>query len=66
MQVENNIKDAKIRKDQLIQEELNQILDGVGEKTKRSLKLAQEKGAGSWLTALPIKSLGYTLSKQEC
>ena len=47
MQVENNIKDAKIRKDQLIQEELNQILDGVGEKTKRSLKLAQEKGAGS-------------------
>ena len=65
VQVENNIKQAKIRKEQILHEELNQILDGVDEKTKRTLKLAQEKGAGSWLTALPIKSLGYTLNKQE-
>ena len=32
---------------------------------KRILELAQEKGSGAWLAALPIKSLGYTLNKQE-
>ena len=37
----------------------------VDEKLQRVLKLAQEKGAGAWLTALPIQSLGYTLNKQE-
>ena len=26
---------------------------------------ASEKGASSWLSALPLKSLGYTLNKQE-
>ena len=31
----------------------------------RVLKLAQESGAGAWLTALPIQKLGYTLNKQE-
>ena len=29
------------------------------------MALAREKGSGSWLTALPIKSLGYTLNKRE-
>ena len=37
----------------------------VDEKLRRVLKLAQEKGAGAWLTALTIQSLGYTLNKQE-
>ena len=31
----------------------------------RALKLAQEKGAGSWLTALPVQSLGFVLNKEE-
>merc|ERR1712240_690758 len=29
------------------------------------VELAQEKGASSWLSALPIKALGYVLNKQE-
>ena len=29
------------------------------------LDLASEKGASSWLTSLPLKSLGYILNKQE-
>ena len=29
------------------------------------MALAREKGFGSWLTALPIKSLGYTLNKRD-
>ena len=28
-------------------------------------RLAQEKGSGAWLTALPLASLGYVLNKQE-
>ena len=45
--------------------ELEEILNTVDIKTKRVLTLAQEKGAGSWLSVPPIKSLGYTLNKQE-
>ena len=33
-------------------------------KLKRLLEGAQEKGASSWLSTLPIKSLGYALNKQ--
>ena len=32
---------------------------------KRCLLLNREKGAGSWLTALPLKDHGYCLNKQE-
>ena len=31
----------------------------------RYLKTAQEKGASSWLSVLPLKNLGYSLNKQE-
>ncbi len=31
----------------------------------RYFETAQEKGASSWLSALPLKRLGYTLNKQE-
>ncbi len=31
---------------------------------KRAMKLAQEKGASSWLTALPIEEFGFTLHKR--
>ena len=32
---------------------------------KRILKLSHEKGAGSWLNTSPVKSLGFSLNKQE-
>ena len=32
---------------------------------KLQLELASEKGASSWLTALPIQKLGFTLNKQQ-
>ena len=31
----------------------------------RYFEAAQEKGASSWLSALPLRKLGYTLNKQE-
>ena len=41
------------------------LLGEVDVRIKRSMALAREKGSGSWLTALPIKSSGYTSNKQE-
>ena len=44
----------------------NGILQNVeGSSIARALKLNREKGAGSWLTALPLRSYGYSLNKQE-
>lgn len=65
VQVENNIKLVKAQKEQILQDEYNQLLEEIDVRTKRSMALAREKGSGSWLTALPIKSLGYTLNKRE-
>ena len=43
-------------------EEIAAVLDP---KSRRLLKCAQEKGASSWLSALPPRRFGYTLNKQE-
>ena len=32
---------------------------------RRNVELAKEKGAGAWLSAAPIKALGFVLNKQE-
>ena len=58
-------KQMKTFKEDGLREELDDILTHCTEDMKRDIQLAQEKGAGSWLTALPIKALGYTLNKQE-
>ena len=65
VQVENNIKLVKAQKERILQDEYNQLLEEVDVRTKRSMALAREKGSGSWLTALPIKSLGDTLNKRD-
>ena len=33
--------------------------------SQQLIKGAMEKGASSWLSALPIKTIGYALNKQE-
>ena len=43
-------------------EDLNTIMN---EPLRRAIESAQEKGASSWLAALPIRTLGYVLNKQE-
>ena len=52
----------KKKKDTKIKEKLARILEIVDEKKARLLYAAAEKGASSWLTALPIQSLGYSLN----
>ena len=56
----------KTIKERHLKEEFDEILETVGDtKLKRALQLNTEKGTGSWLTALPLKTYGYTLNKVE-
>ena len=59
------IKEVRATKIQKQEEQLKEVMDLVGNKMKRILELSQEKGAGSWLTTVPTKSLGFSLNKQE-
>ena len=64
-QVERTIKETKVTKENRLKAEMNDIMNNVTPKLKRTLELAQEKGAGAWLTATPIQSLGFALNKQQ-
>ena len=56
----------KIAKEKHFKEQFNEIIELVdGTPLKRALQLNSEKGTGSWLTALPLKSYGYSLNKVE-
>ena len=63
------MKRTKLELKQLKENELKQevahSLAQLSDSAKRSIILAQEKGASAWLSALPIKGLGYALNKQE-
>ena len=41
------------------------IVEELSEQGQLMVNLASEKGASSWLTALPLKEFGYTLNKQQ-
>ena len=64
-QVNVEIKAIKALKDERYQNEFNDISNSLPLKSRRILEMATENGVGAWLNALPIKSLGYTLNKQE-
>ena len=55
----------KAEKEARFKEKVATLTDSLSENEVRSFSTAQEKGASSWLSALPIKSLGYSLNKQE-
>jgi hypothetical protein len=59
------IAQVKTEKETRLKGKLEEIYELVDTKMKRILQLSQENGAGTWLTALPIQRLGYTLNKQE-
>jgi hypothetical protein len=46
-------------------QEFELIKSKVDENMKRNLDFAREKGAGSWLTALPLEEFDYDLNKQN-
>ena len=56
----------KTEKEKRLEEQANNIiLETDNPDLKRHLQLNREKGAGSWLTALPLQSYGFCLNKQE-
>ena len=60
------LSEVKEQKEKLLVDKLHSIRSKVeNENLARAITLAQEKGAGAWLTVLPLQSLGYTLNKQE-
>ena len=52
-------------KESFLVREQQEVFLELSQPTKRAAELASEKGASSWLTCLPIRSLGYCLNKHE-
>ena len=64
-EVNEEIKKIKAEKEERFKKEYEEIVENLDAKSRRILDLARESGAGSWLNAIPIQSLGYSLNKQE-
>ena len=54
----------KSEKWQRQKDELQKLKEVLSASQQRSLSLAGEKGASTWLTALPIENMGFTLHKR--
>ena len=52
-------------KNQYLKEKLDQVKGSVSGKTLRTVDLATQKGASSWLTVLPIRDMNFDLNKSE-
>ena len=65
----DNIKEIKNeikhQKDNKYKQDQQEVIAESEINLQRCIKLATEKGSTSWLSCLPLKSLGYTLNKQE-
>ena len=52
-------------KDDDLKGKLEELKDSFPVRTQRAVDLACEKGASSWLTAIPLKDMNFDLSKRE-
>jgi hypothetical protein len=64
-QVEKIIKASKKDKEKRLKDEYDSIMSSLDANMKRIMELNQEKGAGSWLTVIPMQSLGFAMNKQR-
>ena len=48
-----------------MKDKADDLKNTMNERLSRAFESAQEKGASAWLSALPLKKLGYVLNKQE-
>lgn len=55
----------KLQKESFLKAEYTDIVSLAEPKIKKALILATEKGSSCWLTALPLKNLGYSLNRAE-
>ena len=63
--IKSTKRNKKLEKERAYKEEADKIVSQLDEKAKRLFIAAQEKGASSWLSVLPLKTLGYSLTSQE-
>ena len=57
--------EVKAEREELMKVVVAQIFSELSDDQKSYFAMAQEKGASSWLSSLPIKKLGYSLNRQE-
>ena len=63
-QKQNKAKSKLLREQQrTVKDKASTVMSALPEKQRRCAQLAQEKGSSSWLVALPIQHLGFTLHK---
>ena len=55
----------KLNRDRHFKEVYKTLYDQASDQQKKNLEMSCEKGSYSWLSALPIQSLGYALNKAE-
>ena len=59
------INSLKREKEEALKLEAREIAQALDESMRRSFESTQEKGASSWLSALPLRRMGFVLNKQE-
>ena len=60
------LKEIQSQKETFLKQKFQDLASSISDShLKRCLTLNQEKGSGSWLTALPLKDHGFCLNKQE-
>ena len=63
--VKETKKEIRSEREQAFKQEVEFISTAMDEQAKKLFVCAREKGASAWLSALPLKRLGYILNKQE-
>ena len=64
VKMKENIKNIKSEKEMLVQE-FETLKNLLAEEARKYLEYAAEKGAGAWLTCLPLQSTGFLFNKQK-
>ncbi|KXJ17180.1 hypothetical protein AC249_AIPGENE16225 [Exaiptasia diaphana] len=66
---ETEVKTAKQKshteKEKVSKDTFESLKESLPEVTVRSLELAAEKGASTWLTVIPLKEMGFDLNRKE-
>ena len=63
--LKKDIARLKQEKEEMYNQQLAEVTTLVDGKLKRAIEMACEKGAGAWLSALPLQATGYALNKQN-
>ena len=63
--VKQYAQECKSQKENVFKQEQEMVHALLEEGKQKTFEMAAEKGASNWLSALPLKKLGYVLNKQE-